>query len=267
MDHYIFHGVQHFYLIDDKSTDRSASVVKPYVDRGYVSLFTVDHPYYLGRQHVLYNKHILPHISETNWPLIVDLDEFMWSPRGIDLKDVLAQLDQVAQVQVTHTVFGSNGHDSTPAGGLVASYTRRARDCPTEEPGNHKYFINSTRADVSNLGVHHAEFVRRDNAPYYMMDSSWFILNHYCCQSRQFWRETKCTRGDADECRVRTMADFEQYDLNDVEDTRLLEQNRAIGKSPGQDGNQPLLGSNIDDRNDRGLIPHRWTGCSPPTAQ
>jgi hypothetical protein len=234
LDHYIHHGVQHFYLIDDKSTDESVSVVKPYIDRGYVSLFVVDHPYYLGRQHDLYNKHILPNISETRL-LIVDLDEFMWSPRAIDLKEVLAQLDHVAQVQVTHTLFGSNGHDTRPTGGLVASYTRRARHCPTEVPGNHKYFINSTRADVSSLGVHHAEFVRRDDAPYYMMDASWFILNHYCCQSREFWRETKCTRGDADEYRVRTMADFEQYDLNDVEDIQLLEQNRRIRERPCQD--------------------------------
>lgn len=226
LDHYIHHGVEHFYLIDDKSTDESVSVVQPYVDAGYVSLSTVDHPYYPGRQRDLYNAHVLPYISETHWLLMVDLDEFMWSPRAVDLKQVLTSFNHVAQVQVIHTLFGSNGHDATPPGGLVASYTRRALNSPTEKPGNYKYFVNSAKADVSALNVHSAGFVIRDKAPYYVMDASWFVLNHYCCQSRQFWRETKCTRGDSDHYRVRTMSDFDVYDLNDVEDTRLLEQNR-----------------------------------------
>ncbi len=233
LDHYIHHGVEHFYLINDNSTDESLSVVAEYIKLGRVSLSTVDHPYYLGRQHYLYNSCILPRISETHWLLIVDLDEFMWSPRATDLKQVLSHLDGIAQVQVSHTLFGSNGHDASPQGGLVESYTRRASDSPTEEPGNHKYFINTTIAEVSSLGVHSAQFAAKEGAPYYIMDSSWFILNHYCCQSKQFWRETKCTRGDADNYRVRSMDDFDVYDLNDTEDTRLLEQNRSIvGRRP-----------------------------------
>jgi hypothetical protein len=60
---------------------------------------------------------------------------------------------------------------------------------------------------------------------------TWFVLNHYCCQSREFWQNTKCTRGDADSYRVRTMKDFATYDLNDVKDTRPLEQNKLIKPS------------------------------------
>lgn len=230
IEHYLYHGAEHFYLIDDNSTDLSVSVLQPYAEKGIVTLFREDHPYYLGRQHVLYNKYILPHIEETHWLLMVDLDEFVWSPRTINLCDVLTNLDHIAQIQIMHTVFGSNGHVDNPSDGLVASYTRRAIDSPTNNPGNLKYFVNSTNAIYSSLGVHSAAFIAKEGkgAPYYIMNETFFVLNHYCCQSREFWRTTKCTRGDADSYRVRTMEEFETFDLNDVEDTRLFEQNKQI---------------------------------------
>jgi hypothetical protein len=231
VEHYIHHGVEHFYLIDDDSTDDSVAQIGRYIDDGRVTLFSErQHPYYLGRQHTLYNRYILPHQYETHWLLMVDLDEFMWSPRAVDLREVLSQLDHVAQVQVIHTLFGSNGHIQDPAGGLVESYIRRSKDCPTREPGNYKYFVNSTRAAVSSLGIHTASFTAKTgvDAPYYIMDETWFVLNHYCCQSLELWRDIKCARGDADNWRVRTVEDFALYDLNDVEDTRLLGQNRTI---------------------------------------
>ena len=36
------------------------------------------------------------------------------------------------------------------------------------------------------------------------------------------------TRGDADNWKVRTMELFNELDLNEVEDTRLLEQNKSL---------------------------------------
>jgi glycosyltransferase involved in cell wall biosynthesis len=121
IEHYLYHGVEHFYLIDDNSTDSSGLILQRYVNDGVVTLFRVNHPYYLGRQRNLYNTHILPHIEETHWLLMVDLDEFVWSPRSINLCDVLASLDHTAQIQIEHTLFGSNGHVDDPSGGRNCS--------------------------------------------------------------------------------------------------------------------------------------------------
>ena len=156
IEHYLLHGAEHFYLIDDNSTDRSSKVVQPYLEKGLVTLFHEDHPRYCGRQRNLYNNYILPHIDETRWLLIADLDEFVWSPRSVDLRSVLADLDHIAMIQIIHTLFGSNGHVATPEGSIVAAYTRRARNSPTRQPGNFKYFVNSTRANCSSLNVHNA---------------------------------------------------------------------------------------------------------------
>ena len=38
LEHYILHGVDHFYLIDDGSTDSYMDILKEYIDRGLVTL-------------------------------------------------------------------------------------------------------------------------------------------------------------------------------------------------------------------------------------
>jgi len=54
------------------------------------------------------------------------------------------------------------------------------------------------------------------------------FINHYSCQSKNFWIEVKMTRGDSDNYLVRSMVHFDMLDKNDVEDIRLLEQNKNI---------------------------------------
>ena len=39
IEHYLHHGVDHFYLIDDSSADSSVEKCKPYIEKGIVTLF------------------------------------------------------------------------------------------------------------------------------------------------------------------------------------------------------------------------------------
>lgn len=230
VEHYFHHGAEHIYLIDDASTDDGADTIHDYVKSGKITLFhEKDHARYLGRQSFLYNRYILPHIHQTHWLLIADLDEFIWSPKSVDLRPVLAEMYRIGMVQVVNTVFGSNGHIQTPVG-IVKSYTRRSSEHPTLDPGQIKYFINSSLVDVYDLNVHYSKFnVKQGNSvPYYIIGEKWFVLNHYGCQSLQFWRDVKCTRGSANNYKVDTLDRFALWDRNDIEDTRLLEQNRPI---------------------------------------
>ena len=233
IEHYIFHGVEHFYLIDDQSTDDSVAILQPYIDKHLVTLYNPVHDCHLGRQRDLYNECILPHFNrkETKWLLMCDLDEFVWSPSSINLKEVLANFcNDFWQIQIEHTLFGSNSHDKeVPQNTLVASYTRRSHDSPSKTPRLLKYFVNSDAVTIDSLNVHSAHgnpYI--ESSKFMIINDVYFVLNHYCCQSKEFWQTVKCSRGDADNYRVRTMADFDEYDQNDVEDTRLLEQNRGI---------------------------------------
>jgi hypothetical protein len=152
----------------------------------------------------------------------------MWTPNSLLLTTVLDQAKHIAQIQVEHTIYGSNGHIKQPKK-IVESFTKRSSIHPTQTPGNRKYFVNSL-FEFSSLNVHHASFIKEEDEKkrFLLLDKSYFILNHYNCQSKEFWLNVKCTRGDGDHYRVRTEEDFNHIDLNEVEDTGLLEQNKLL---------------------------------------
>lgn len=226
--HYIHHGVEHFYLINDKSSDNFMDQIREYVDSNMITLFNVDEPYYLGRQRNLYNKHILPILKETAWLLMIDLDEYVWSKLDVNLVNVLKSCESIAQLQICETLFGSNGHIIQPEF-IVKSFTKRKIDNTT---GILKYFVNNVY-DFESLNIHHADFVNKellkDNSKFMrLIDSDYFIMNHYRCQSQEFWNNIKCTRGDSDNYCVRTNADFIEYDINEVEELDLYNQNKIL---------------------------------------
>ena len=53
-------------------------------------------------------------------------------------------------------------------------------------------------------------------------------MNHYRCQSQEFWNIIKCTRGDSDNYCVRTYEDFIYYDVNEIEELELYNQNKIL---------------------------------------
>ena len=146
IEHYIYRDVEHFYLIDDSSTDNTVEIIKPYIERGIITLFSGNNwPYYLGRQRDMYNHFILPNLPETEWLLMVDLDEYVWSSQSNSLFWMLKFYRHLGQIQVNHTIFGSNGHTDQPQS-LVEGFTKRSLIKPTELDGcgNRKYFVNSS---------------------------------------------------------------------------------------------------------------------------
>ena len=227
VEHYIFHGAEHFFLINDGSTDEFMSQLKGYEEK--ITIFSVDEKYYLGRQRNLYNRYLLPRLSETRWLLVVDLDEFVWSSLDIDLRNVLRICDSLGQVQVQERMFGSNGHTTQPKS-LVESFTRRAAN-----QDSRKYFIHNTHTFTS-LNVHYADFEDdndiNDVSKCMCIDTSYFVYNHYKCQSREFWDTVKCTRGDSDCYLTKRPEDFALFDFNEVEDRGLWEQNRSAPRKP-----------------------------------
>lgn len=227
--HYLHHGVDHFYLINDHSDDDTVSKIQDYVDKGIITLYHANEPYYLGRQRNQYNRFILPHVQQkdTQWLLMIDLDEYVWSPQSVDIGQVLrVYCGKFAQLQIQQYLYGSNGHTVQPDS-LVKHFTKRSENtiscC--------KYFVNSNFS-FSSLNIHHADFAdpnfHPDMSVFMVIDPSYFVFNHYSCQSLDFWQKVKCTRGDGDAYLQRDMARFHELDINEVEDVRLLEQNRNL---------------------------------------
>jgi hypothetical protein len=227
--HYLYHGVDHIYLINDNSDDDTVSKIQEYIDKGLITLYHVKEPYYEGRQRNLYNRLFLPHLQkkDTQWLLVIDLDEYVWSPKAVHLGDVLRMgCEHLGQIQIHQLLFGSNGHVKQPDS-LVKHFTKRENEyriCG-------KFFLNSN-FEFSSINVHYADFAN----PVYMSDANvfmlishdWFIYNHYNCQSVEFWQNVKCVRGDSNAYLQRNMDYFHSIDKNEIEDLRLWEQNKDI---------------------------------------
>lgn len=249
LDHYIHHGIEHFYLINDNSTDDYLSVLEPYKQK--ITLFhnTIDVGV-LNRQSLAYDRYLLPilHKRETQWLCILDLDEYLYSPLDVSIPKILVSYTDYAVLHVNWLVFGSNGYKEQPAS-IVQAFTKRA-------PINHmfltnakapislvltygpKYIVNSAYP-VEHLYVHTCIAKGKYKNVSTMM--SWMnmkieynpplLINHYWVMSEEYWRKVKMVRGDADNylsTSTRNMNYYSQYDINIETDTRLAEQNASI---------------------------------------
>ncbi len=240
LEHYFYHGIDHIYLKDDESTDDYMTILEPYIKEDRVTLYKndiIDDK--VGRQKNIYNKYFLPIIKESKWFGIFDLDEFLWSPRDINIKNVLQFCTNLSQIQINHNLFGSNGLKEHPKY-IIPNFTKRAdynRIMRFDMITSFKYIIN-TDYEYCDLDVHHAFFVHEEDennkSKFVRVDYSsdlenpWFAFNHYKLQSEEFWRENKCKKGDADNFKIRDMQYFYENDFNDVEDLRLYEQNKVL---------------------------------------
>ncbi len=231
LDHYIFHGADHFYLVNDQSTDNSLEVLAPYISAGKVTLVDIEWPRVAHRQSEIYTHAFLPRLHETRWMCICDIDEYIWSPRDINLKNVLKLCENLSQIQIRQAIFGSNGLRSQPPS-IVQGFTmRRACQNGTTLDHGYKYIVQNTYT-FTKFDVHFANPTPETTAAnnWLIIDDDWFALNHYKCQSWEFWKDVKCTRGDADEFTTRVAEDFARVDINEVLDTRLAVQNSSMEK-------------------------------------
>lgn len=114
-------GVEHFYLYNDGSTDGSLDVLEPWRRRGLVTV--IDWPAHLG-QVPAYNSCIQQFRNEARWLAFIDIDEFLFSPRSLDLRPVLRNYADLSAIFIYWVLFGSSGHDRRPAGPVVETYTR-----------------------------------------------------------------------------------------------------------------------------------------------
>ena len=82
LEHYFYHGVEHIYLINDKSTDNFLPILKPYIDKNLVTLYNCeDNRKEIGMQASKYNKFFHDIIKNSFWFGVLDLDEFLFKNR------------------------------------------------------------------------------------------------------------------------------------------------------------------------------------------
>lgn len=248
LDHHIAHGVDHFYLVNDARPDDKDDgvdkILAPYIEKGIVSMHKTEKYDTPFRQAALYKKLILNIVAhnESHWISIIDLDEFMYSPVNVNIQDVLREHEDLAMIGVNWAWFGSNGHLDQPKS-ITQSFTKRAALNYTKHPDlvkhygvltrrYQKYIIN-TRMRLETVDIHeaHVEGTVASLSLSSDPDNPLLVVNHYSVQSKSFFLKNKGLRGDVNNwvpTDARNEAWFDICNINEVEDTRLSDQNKML---------------------------------------
>jgi len=240
--HYLFHGIDHIYLINDHSTDNFLEILEPFIKANKVTLYNCDETkVYKGMQWDKYQKHFMKHMKETFWFGIFDLDEFLYSPRIIDVKEILKNYEKSPLLHIDWVHFGSSGFIEQPEN-VVDNFLYRGeynsiKNGPKGSFNNRKSIFKAS--DDVIIGIHTSSFRNSKNEKLrngigknisynYDKNNPPLLINHYAIQSLEFWKNIKIPRGSANNFRVRDMQLFYDCDVNDIKDERLKQQNSTI---------------------------------------
>lgn len=115
-------GVERFFLYDHESTDSSREVLAPYVAEGTVVLH--DWPVQPGLLEA-YDDCLERHRGDARWIAFMDIDEFLFSPTGAPVPEVLRPFEDLPGLGVPWALFGPSGHKTRPPGLVIENYTVR----------------------------------------------------------------------------------------------------------------------------------------------
>jgi Glycosyltransferase family 92 len=117
-------GVERFFLYDNASGDEHLDVLAPYLADGTVEVDAWPLPPGPECQMPAYNDCLERRREDSRWIAFIDLDEFLFSPTGRPLPDLLSEYAQWPAVGVNRISFGTAGHRKRPDGLVIDSYTR-----------------------------------------------------------------------------------------------------------------------------------------------
>jgi hypothetical protein len=175
--------------------------------------------------------------AEVDWMAFIDGDEFLFSTLDHDLRRVLEPYmeEDLSALGVYWLCFGSNGHRREPEGLITENYTRRAAD--DFPPNRHvKSIVRGGLGDAVRAGPNSHLFytprgtvdellrpVTQGVAEHARPSHTRLRINHYVCQSYEYFKTFKQRSGapDAGRHMVRPDSWWEEHDRNDVLDAAI----------------------------------------------
>jgi hypothetical protein len=225
-------GVDRFFLYNNESTDEHREVLAPYIEDGTVVLH--EWPVISGRrdafnrrtsalnpQLAMYSDSVTWHRHDSRWIAFIDLDEFLYSPTGARVSELLTEYERWPGVVVNRAEFHSSGHRAQPTGPVIGSYRIRIDD----QPRSHvvKSIVQPT-AVVRPRSCHHFLYtsvnaVDENHHPVggfrtKSVSFSRLKINHYHTKSEEEYLR-KMARGKAGYGRSAPELDTEQFHAPD----------------------------------------------------
>jgi Glycosyltransferase family 92 len=145
-------GVERFFLYDNLSEDDHLDVLAPYLEDGTV---TIQRWPVFDPQVPAYNDCLRWQRHATRWIAFIDVDEFLFSPTGRPLPEVLADYEAWPGVAVAWAGFGTGGHRTRPPGLVIENYLRRVEH--EDRVMNMKSVVDPVRV-IRFLSAHHCAY-------------------------------------------------------------------------------------------------------------
>ena len=127
-------GVDHFYFYNNECDNRSYTgpILAPYVEAGWIT--HIDWCVSQLPQVQAYNHALKTYGDSTHWMGFTDVDEFLVPlrtsveelPYRTVLRTVLEEFEPFGGVFINWYLFGSNGHQTPPAGSTLTQFLTRA---------------------------------------------------------------------------------------------------------------------------------------------
>jgi hypothetical protein len=207
-------GIERFYLYDNGSNDNHEEVLAPYVEEGTVVAHTWPgvHQRYAALDHC-----VKTYRDEARWIAFFDVDEFLFSPSGKPVPEILRDYEEWPAVGVNSAVFLTSGHKARPPGTVIENYRMRRplnhraiksivdpKRTPHCEGGH--YFAHDSGHAV-DVDKHPVEGPRTER---YTPGSETILrINHYYTKSEEELRE-KWSVPRPDTAEMRDPAEFER---------------------------------------------------------
>ena len=150
--HYIYRGVEHFYLVNDNSNDEYQKIIDKYSN--FITLFNNDiETKEVGRQILVYNKYFKNILNKSKWFAILDLDEFLYSPNSMNLIDILKKYEEYSQIRVNWLHYGSNDHYYQP-NSVIEGFLKRAEVDEKKPYFSYKTIFKGCSLRSFNIHIH-----------------------------------------------------------------------------------------------------------------
>ena len=187
IDHYIWQGVDHFYIIDNDSNDTSVQIIEDLINNGYpITLYKLlEQHKQVEHYRYVYDKEKLQ--ENTKWLIVADLDEFFYCNNS-KISNELKNYEDYDFIKSKWRLFGSNNCIEHPKD-IRISLTKRNKKLYSFG----KYIFQTKNIYSKYLECHELNngYINKINL------SVIFRLNHYQIQSKEYFEKVKMTRGDA----------------------------------------------------------------------
>ena len=227
-------GASHFFIYDNESTDNLYETLQPFITQGLVT-----YKKFPGkiRQTDAYNHAIYNYRKKFKYMAFIDTDEFLFTPNNTEsgalynfMDNFMKQHKNAGGIGVNWLVFGSNGHETKPDGGVLENFIMCVeKDTPVN------YHIKTICDPMKVFNWYHVHFPGYYRGYHNLSENGEIIedpfskivsfdkirINHYLYKSKEEYIQ-KIARGRADANIQRSIKDFHGHECNIITDTEIL---------------------------------------------